>query len=440
MTRNKTLYYLTLLFYIVLLSNCSKERDELIKSDRQLHEFIPGTSGFSNASPTLVNDYIYIGTGRGGSYDVASDNAFFKLDKELNKMWAFPLGTLEVMGAATLDNMGNIYFVVGENRTTSTFCATLKLYSLSNDGVFRWSKTIWENIGPIYDSRGCCSPSVSVDNIIYIGGEKFFAFDSNGVEVWNYDSQQPLNFDWNPNLNSSIIDPAGNVYFLRNGLISLNSSGQFRWFAESSANNMSSPAFSTDYSKIFFTTKDPLNEIVCVNSSDGSVVWKYSIPGITGDIRSTPAVDDNNNIYIGTHGEYNGDSRQTLYAIKNDGTGLLWANNIGSDLYSSPALGNDRVLYIGSEGHGTTSSDYNRLHAISMLSGEIIWSAKIEMDITWSSAAISDDGTLYIASMDNFDGGLIGKVYSFRTNAAGLLQGAGWPRYHGGNASTGRRE
>ena len=203
---------------------------------------------------------------------------------------------------------------------------------------------------------------------------------------------------------------------------------------------MSSPAFSTDYSKIFFTTKDPLNEIVCVNSSDGSVVWKYSIPGITGDIRSTPAVDDNNNIYIGTHGEYNGDSRQTLYAIKNDGTGLLWANNIGSDLYSSPALGNDRVLYIGSEGHGTTSSDYNRLHAISMLSGEIIWSAKIEMDITWSSAAISDDGTLYIASMDNFDGGLIGKVYSFRTNAAGLLQGAGWPRYHGGNASTGRRE
>lgn len=60
------------------------------------------------------------------------------------------------------------------------------------------------------------------------------------------------------------------------------------------------------------------------------------------------------------------------------------------------------------------------------------------MDITWSSPAIADDGTLYIATMD-VNGEKSG-VYSFATSSGGLLDNAGWPRFHGGNASTGIRE
>jgi|GEM_PF-5434447 len=80
-----------------------------------------------------------------------------------------------------------------------------------------------------------------------------------------------------------------------------------------------------------------------------------------------------------------------------------------------------------------------------MTTGEIIWDASIAMDITWSSAVISDDGILYIASMSGKNDGeentdTRGTVYAFSTGSTGLLQGAGSPRFHEGNASNGRRE
>jgi len=437
MKTSKILSCLILFFTTGLLfvfSACEQEDDKISISDRQLHLFSESDAGFYNNSPTLVDSFIYIGTSRGKLYNIASDNAFYKLDKNLNKVWSYSLDSNEVIGSSALDKMGNIYFVVGENRTSYSYFTKFKLYSLSSDGSLKWTKTIWERTIE-FSWIGINSPAISVDDIIYVGGDNFYAFDPDGNEKWKY----PLNQNQNPFLNSPIIDTSGNIYFIHYAdLISLDKNGVERWRACDWANPFSSPAFSVDYDKIFYTTR--FNGIYCVNSSDGSLIWEYAIPDITGDIRATPAVDDNNNIYIGSHGEDNEDTGQTLYAIKSDGSGLLWKNNLGSDLYSSPALGNDRILYIGSEGYGKTSSNFNRLHAISMLSGEIVWSAQLEMDITWSSAAISNDGTLYIASMDNYAEGRKGMIYSFKTTSTGLLSNTGSPRYHEGNKSTGRRE
>ncbi len=438
---------------MLFIFGCEKDNDknnanEVQPSERQLHSFSQGKVGFYNNSPTLVNDYVYIGTSRGTKHDMANDNAFYKLDKDLNKVWEYPLGNIEVKGAATLDNMGNIYFVTGEGRNPdSTHPVTLKLYSLDNDGHFRWSKVIliytphpWYND----DLGGISNPAVSVENVIYVGGDKFYAFDNKGSEMWSY--TPPGNYDpmINPIMTSPIIDPAGNIYFNANGiLISLDKNGVKRWITirSFSISTISSPAFSVDYTKVYIAAG---HGIVCIKTSDGSMEWKLAMPdmfdinGFSRQIRAIPAVDDNNNIYIGTHGSNSDDDKQTLYAIKSDGSGILWQNVIGSDLYCSPALGNDRVLYIGSEDYMSRNGK-KRLHAIDMTTGKTIWTAQLQMDVTWSSPAISNNGTLYIASMDGYPD-LTGMVYAFRTNSTGLLPNAGSPRFHEGNASTGRRE
>jgi hypothetical protein len=46
------------------------------------------------------------------------------------------------------------------------------------------------------------------------------------------------------------------------------------------------------------------------------------------------------------------------------------------------------------------------------------------MDITWSSAATSSDGILYIASMNNYSEGRKGMINSFLTNSTVLLTNA----------------
>ncbi len=156
---------------------------------------------------------------------------------------------------------------------------------------------------------------------------------------------------------------------------------------------------------------------------------------LKGDFRATPAVDDEGNVYVGTKADRDG----TFYAIKSDGT-LLWENHLGTDLYSSPALGDDRAIYIGSESTDKTLSGYAtgnlpRFHALDMATGATKWSVVFPGmgDVTWSSPALVAGGVIYVGSMN-------GNVYAIRSDATGLLPNAGSPRFHGGNASTGRRE
>jgi outer membrane protein assembly factor BamB len=231
-------------------------------------------------------------------------------------------------------------------------------------------------------------------------------------------------------MNAPIIDPDGNVYVQRLGsIVSLTPAGTARWTFATTGEYLSSPAFSTDYSKVFVAVHD---KVYCLATSTGVKAWEFTPPGMTGEFRATPAVDAANNVYLGTKA----DSLSVFYAIKADGSGLLWQSPIGADLYSSPALGDDQTLYVGSE-YGYSGAG-QRLHALSLATGLARWSSPLNGDVTWSSPAISSDGTLYIGSMDIQ--GVGAAVYAFHTDATGLMPGAGSPRFHGGNASTGRRQ
>ena len=381
-------------------------------SERLLYSFSQGSAGFFFNPPTLVGNYIYIGTSRDISYEVAIDNYFYKFNLDLTKVWEYPLGKKEVKGGATLDSAGNIYFVV-QDREKSNFGYPF-LYSLDNQGVFRWSKPISS-----FPTGGCMNnPAISVDDTIYIGGfDNFFAFDTNGNEKWTY-GDNVINIT-----NAPIIDPNGNIYFReQQAIISLDRNGTVRWTFKTLGGGVSSPAFSTDYSKVFVAIYQTL---YCLETSTGNKVWEFTPSGMNGFFAATPAVDNNNNVYIGTREWRHG----IFYAVKSDGSGLLWEREIVADLYSSPALGDDNTVYVGSE----VAPD--RLYALDMTTGNTKWESKLR--VAYSSPAISNTGILYIASMDYL--GLGGGVYAFRTDSTGLQPNAGSPRFHGSNSNTGRR-
>lgn len=105
--------------------------------------FIPGSSGFYYNSPVLRDGFLYIGTSRKLASAPARDNRFFKLDAALSEVWNFPLDSAEVRGGAALDEEGNVYFTVQTGKTGGDLSgAEIFVYSLTDQGVFRWRKRI----------------------------------------------------------------------------------------------------------------------------------------------------------------------------------------------------------------------------------------------------------------------------------------------------------
>jgi outer membrane protein assembly factor BamB len=391
-------------------------------------------------SPTVVGGHVYIGTSRRLNDSPGPDNFFFRLDAGLKKVWEYPLGEGEVRGGATLDAEGRIYFVVEKGRKLGDASdATDELYCLSNDGNLLWTFPItagrydWQADA---NALGMFNPAVAEDGTVYVGGGKLYALRWSGAGpvtvAWSFPAAGDLDIK-----NAPIIDREGNVYFNGSGVLySLRpGDGSMRWSFQGTdtwSESLSSPAFSFDEARVYSAMG---RSVHCIDAATGSRIWSFTPPGVAGDFRATPAVDDEGNVYAAT--KANADS--ALYAIRADGT-LLWENRLGTDLYSSPALGNDRTLYVGSEStdktiSGYASGDLPRFHAIDMATGATRWSVKLPGmgDVTWSSPALVEGGVVYVGSMN-------GNVYAIRSDATGLLPGAGSPRFHGGNASTGRRE
>ena len=123
---------------------------------------------------------------------------------------------------------------------------------------------------------------------------------------------------------------------------------------------------------------------------DGTILWTFE----TGDaIESSPAIDEDGTIYVGSHDGY-------LYAINKNGE-LEWKTKLGTpkqkehyghniSISSSPAVGLDGTIYIASH------DQY--LHAVSS-QGEEKWKFPIGFSFDgWASPVIGDDGTIYITS------------------------------------------
>lgn len=436
---NSGLFLLSALVLIQLLIIYSGT--SVAQNNRLLNKFTTDAGCFYYNPPTIVNGYVYIGMSEAGAHEPVEHHYLYKLDRNLNIIWKYDFGKREIRGGATLDSQGNIYFVIEEGRSARD-CSNVRqfLYSLDNDGNYRWNIEITTSSIFTDCMWGMYNPAISSDDTIYIGSGKMYAFDADGNIRWTFESQnQTMATDMDIK-NGPIIDNCGNIYFIGKDadnnvkVFSLSPNGHERWTYNTylqTNDHFSSPAFSTDFSRVYVAIRDT---IYCLNSSNGNVSWTFKPSGISGTFKATPAVDSQNNVYVGTKA----DNNSVFYAIKSDGTTLLWQNPIGADLYSSPAIGDNGRIYVGSE---ISASVKKSIYALNINSGQIQWALHID-NIMWSSAAIIDTGTLYIASMPVYRGeysGNPGSIYAIKTDSTGLSDDAGSPRFHGGNANTGRR-
>ena len=99
----------------------------------------------------------------------------------------------------------------------------------------------------------------------------------------------------------------------------------------------------------------------------------------------------------------------------------------GDDVYSTPTVGADGLIYFGSENE--------RFYALNP-DGTLNWKCPLGYGINWTSAAILDDGTLYIGSMHSSTG-FNGRLWALETTSMGYADSP-WPRFRHDHKNTGR--
>ena len=72
---------------------------------------------------------------------------------------------------------------------------------------------------------------------------------------------------------------------------------------------------------------------------NGTLKWKFSFKG---GVESSPAIDENGTIYFGSEGA----DDNYLYALYPDGT-VKWKYRLGNHIKSSPTIGTDGTIYFG---------------------------------------------------------------------------------------------
>jgi len=453
--------------------------------DKFTASFLPKSgTAFKYNSPTIVDDKIYIGTSAklpfdgnpAENFNNIKDNYFYKMDLDLNVVWEYELSKTMVVGAAVLDDTRNIYFLTETFSLNnlvqsddsdkkmpdkySVYLTTLKLVSLTNDGKLRWQKIIGEE-NEIWD-HSMLNISIGADNTLYFGHEKFYAYDINGNQKWQYPTDEKVIKRFT---SAPIIDKSGDIYFVSPEPISAENewgtdvikaykfspSGALIWDTQignepkigegptepggarvggedlqKSDTVTSIPAFGLNEQSIYAITGCTVSKL---DTESGELLWFLLPEGATGSFQASPVVDSKDNLYIGTKSNM----ESTLFAISGAGK-QIWKNVIGADLYSSPLLGDDGKVYVGSE--GTEKGHY---HALDSLTGEYIFGTGVNIsDFSLGSAALYK-GYAYIGVHENAKE-VPKTLFKIKLDANGYEQGSPWPRFHGGNQNIGRTE
>ena len=133
---------------------------------------------------------------------------------------------------------------------------------------------------------------------------------------------------------------------------------------------------------------------------EGEIKWKFKTNGSI--YTSSPAVDNNENIYITSRDK-------KLYKISKDGK-LLWSFEVNNDNLSSPVIDNDIVYFTASDGY---------LYAVE--GGELLW--KYEIGNSYKTPSITSE-FIFVVSQDKlykFDKSgnlLISKKYDYNIKSS----------------------
>jgi outer membrane protein assembly factor BamB len=212
----------------------------------------------------------------------------------------------------------------------------------------------------------------------HTGRSPFSTSSNDGFNKWWFKS------DYGFIEGSGVIDQDGVIYFgcWNNNLYAFYTNGTLKWKCDVGGNIRSSPAI--DENGIIYAGDDSTADgKLFAIYPNGTIKWSYHIGA---DILSSPVIGDDGTIYFGDGGNWG------INAINPNGT-LKWRYKTDHIVYSSPAIGNDGTIYCGS--HDTY------LYALYPNNGTIKWKYKTGHWIR-TSPCIGDDGTIYVVSLDNY--------------------------------------
>ena len=264
------------------------------------------TAGNVESSPAIDFD--------GCCYIGSNDNRVRAISSAGALLWSYKTGGF-VRSSPTIDSDGRIY--VGSD--------DYFLYALNSNGSLAWSKSI---NGAVWSS-----PSIGYNGNIYIGSQssKLYALDSSGLIMWSYGTYGGI---WS----APAIDVSGNLYYGNEtyDMNSVTSDGALRWTIETGGQITSSPVIGS--SSIYFSSDDGK---IWASSLAGAFMWSYECDWIGWSHWASPVLDSNERIYSGVGlGEY--------FALNSNGT-LLWSYRFTDNIGSTPAIDSNGRLYIGTD-------------------------------------------------------------------------------------------
>jgi outer membrane protein assembly factor BamB len=196
------------------------------------------------------------------------------------------------------------------------------------------------------------------------------------IEKWRYNCDEYAQ-------SGPIIDKNGTIYFgsFNGHLYAFYPNGTMKW-ATGIGTMDSTPSLDGNGIIYIGTIWEMPNYLYALYSNNGTVKWRY----ITGNhVDSSPVIGNDGTIYFG---DWNG----WIHALNPNGT-LKWKYQTGNIVTGSPAIGLDGTVYCGSHD--------NKLYAFYPENGTVKWTFQTG-DWVRVSPCIGDDGTVYCVSLDSY--------------------------------------
>ncbi len=317
-----------------------------------------------HSSPTIAHDgTVYLG---------GDDKDYYALYPDGSLKWRWDVGQSWVDCSSCIDSEGNMYIAIDGN--SSSYGTA---YMFTQEGAVNWNYQItgWSE----------SSPLIAADGTIIFGSRDHYvyALNNDGSLKWKYQTGSDVR-------SSPAMDPYGLIYIGSHdtNLYCFNSDGEIQWTFPSSGPIFSSPCIDLD-NRIYFGTMD--GKIYCIDQG-GQEVWHYDTGG---SHISSGGLDENLGVlYMGCDDHY-------FYALNLNGT-LKWKYPVTGNIRTSPAIDAEGYIYIRDRGPGWTLSCLDP-------DGNLVWNKNTESEYLYeisASPSISNDGSLYI--------GCSGWAYCFR--------------------------